>query len=729
MYYNNTNTSKYFCISCNGSISTPSKHYITLKHRKTEKKYIENGGVLFNLVTVLDDKDLHSPIVPASCIRSNELIKTTTAGVNEPLPLPNEPNPEPDEPNPESEDNQHSDIGEGTHSRWTDDFKSVFIAQKFDWNDSQQCILCHYEIQHDECLYPIIEHDYFSDEKNSFKAFSRKQFNNREEFTYEKKEDLDDENLLAYRLRKFMIKYNISEHIMRKLLKLLQFIHANDLFAYEIPSLYKVKKSDRFTNAIPISTVTLKNQVSFSYIEPITIIESLFHSKNNINKCVTTFNSCLDDEYYSTFYNSKNYRAAKAFFTNKHIDFNYCEMRSNNNLLVPIAFFIDAFKLNQFHTSVNTYYLTVYLDTNDILKFPIAVEPINQEVDTCEIFERLIGTTVENLTQGSLKIKISTNQSITIYGYLHSIIGDDMGMREIFKFTSAHAYFCNRFYVRNKLQFSDIVPMDTSYEEYKINVLKDKFDIYNILNIYYNYQNGVNTQQVELLLKIYGISMSQKTLSPFFLLQDTLYLDYPAYSPVCELHIFRLGICKDILYLFGQLYGKKYRSSMNIFSKKLFSKYLFSKDGNIGVHITGKDIKKLIPLLSHYYKTLKYDDKLDLLIMRQATSFFNAYSKTHIWDNSMLDNLQEFLVAFKTNLITRFGAGNFKNPNFEGLDYIPHTIANIGSLQICSTETYESMHKLVGRYLITCNQSNRSKYVLYKIQKYVQYKVHKCSES
>ena len=75
----------------------------------------------------------------------------------------------------------------------------------------------------------------------------------------------------------------------------------------------------------------------------------------------------------------------------------------------------------------------------------------------------------------------------------------------------------------------------------------------------------------------------------------------------------------------------------------------------------------------------------------------------------MLDDLQNFISALKSNLILRFGAHKFRNPNFEGLDYIPKCIMKIGNLKVTSTETYESLHKLITKYELNCKQDNRSK--------------------
>ena len=86
---------------------------------------------------------------------------------------------------------------------------------------------------------------------------------------------------------------------------------------------------------------------------------------------------------------------------------------------------------------------------------------------------------------------------------------------------------------------------------------------------------------------------------------------------------------------------------------------MFNKNGISG-YTNGKDIKKLLPYLSSLHAQLMDKNGLEteqigITIYDQLYQLSLLCRKTMVWNNLMLDMLQTLIVAFKTNLITRFG--------------------------------------------------------------------------
>ena len=254
-------------------------------------------------------------------------------------------------------------------------------------------------------------------------------------------------------------------------------------------------------------------------------------------------------------------------------------------------------------------------------------------------------------------------------------------------------------------------------------------DITNVINLYHNNANTNFKKNCLELLKIYGSSNSNLSISPFFKLNCKLYGDYGSVSPVCELHLIRLGIAKEIIYLFGFDYGNQYKDEFNSVAFEILGKAVYTAVGKISSVINGKDISKILPQLgiihsATFHKLKMADVQIDALIFKQLFILSDECRRKLIWNYEELNDLQSFIYCFKSNLINRFGKKPFSFPNFEGLDYIPFCIYSTGNIKITSTENYEGMHKIVKRFILGAKQNDRGVYMYLKLQAFVQYVLH-----
>jgi len=607
---------------------------------------------------------------------------------------------------------------------------------KYNWEEGG-CILCHYGICKKELHVELSDRDCnnIEKEKQNLDDFA-KIFHSVKKPTLQSKFKKCDTIDFTSLLRIFMVKNAITERIMKNLLKLLQLIHDNNMLDDPIPTLYQIKRVDSdFTNRIPIEEFTIKSEseeiFNVYYLNPISIIEEVFTKEHNITDNSFTLRECANHcDIYSSVFSSDNFRNAFNKFEEVY-DFNFDQNAELNNIFVPISFFIDAFNHSNFSNSINCYYLTIYISDDRQISTPFTIDPPNYTEASDEIFEKLVCTTVNILQNGYITLQYKYNRKVRIFGYLHCLIGDDIGFRKIFNFTSTSSLYPNRYYLRHRKNFSNVKQIDKDFvskiQSYKKDYRKNSTDIINVYNLYFKYQeNPFYYSSMIKLIKLYSIRRKSIVLSAFFKLDQHIYDDFANYSPVCELHMIRLGIIKNVLYLFGQTYGEEYKKFWNATTLRKFHKKMYiKKENEINRKVHAKNILQIICDASKIhvdalqFNGIIMNNKSETSILHQLNELTMLRNKSE-WNEQELVQLQLTIIKLKENLISVFG-NQILTPNFESLDMLPLCIQQCGMILNFSTEKFESLHKQVKLYLNQAKKNNIHKNFLFHVQRHLSY--------
>ena len=257
--------------------------------------------------------------------------------------------------------------------------------------------------------------------------------------------------------------------------------------------------------------------------------------------------------------------------------------------------------------------------------------------------------------------------------------------------------------------------------------LKRTVDVVNVIDACISNHNSSIARKV---LRSYGIKPTslKKGISPVFHYLNTGELS--TMFPVCELHLFRLGILKRLLHVFGRKYGQEFMSKWNLlFKKRIFKDSQKGDDYQISVSrsISGKDIVKIYNNFGHntqmaIYSKIgvsisKHDQVTEKNIWSRATMMMNKLRKKKSWSIEEIRELRTEIYEFKRSLLLYFDDESWKQPNFENLDILPDLILELGPCRYFSSETYEPLHRTMKKAIRHCNQSNIERNILFTISR------------
>lgn len=704
----------YYCEACKCNISNPKSHLKAKKHKDNEENYFNAELPLFSSITGYDNSTIRrrEDVPPRSASEQGlgSISNSTNLVVPESGDFFSVDNDSPENSN-SSMDISNSNSTDTSGSTDTSSDPEITELEeneklcKFSWGSS--CVFHHQGIKHKKC---------WTGDSEAVRSY-RDPTDFLKDRTALGIPRTNSPHTIKELLRCAMVESSMTEPQMQMVLNALNTAKRIGLSFSNLPeTVAELKNEDKKVTQIQVETRYFGND-TFYYLHPISLLEQILAT----DFLTETF---VDQIKSSQFYGYRFIDTSNKFkrkweeMQEKGIIFFDSNMEIPN-IFVAVNFFVDEYRWD-ITTKDNGIYFSVPSlgqDTNatENSKYLIGIIPPNSSEQ--EVLDWIIVNTEWVLIGGSVVTYFAPfKKECRVYGYLHCVIGDDIGFRAQTNFMKPTCKNSSRYFDRDHSEFSNISePIDR--RDFKRNI--DLENIHNMLQ-----QEKAICIPAKKLANTFGLNWRNIKKQNSYLFNLPFNDDYKMLNPPCELHLVRLGLAKSLLEEFSLKYGRDYCEYWN---RALFRKVIYinveDKTPCVSQNISGSHMSQILERGATIHElavTESNSDELTLWSSLKEISVILRRTEISEEENrSLSTKIHDWKLAF-----LRVFQKAWSKPNFESIDFFPHAIRELGSSRFFSGESYEPLHRESKSALKKCRKTNRFEGMITTVARRKSYYLH-----